>query len=96
LLFIHRKIIKKHKRVHENIVLLYDTIRYQISKAQYGNPAIQQNTGINNVLKSEHKNYLYHSKEINKEITTIEQQLGQQIITEEQRKTINKQIKIKK
>lgn len=96
LLFIHRKIIKKQKKIHENIVLLYDTIRYQVSKAQYGNPATQQNKWINLILQSEHKNYLYHTKEIHDEIITIEQQIGQQLVTEAQRKTINKQVKKKK
>lgn len=96
LLFIHRKIIKKHKKIYENIVFLYDTIRYQVTKAQYGNTAIQQNKWINLVLQSDHKNYLSHTKEIKEEIIAIEQQLGQQIITEDQRKNINKQIKRKR
>lgn len=96
LLFIHRKIIKKHKKVHENIIFLYDSIRYQVSKAQYGNSAIQQSSGIDIIIKNKHKNYLQHSKEIQEEIDKIEQQLGEKIGTENQQKTINKQIKIKK
>lgn len=96
LLFIHRKIIKKHKRIHENIVFLYDSIRYQVSKAQYENPTIQENAGINVIIKNEHKDYLHNTTTIKEEISKIEQQLGQQIITEEQRKNINKQIKRKR
>lgn len=96
LLFIHRKIIKKHKKIHKNIVFLYDSMRYQVSKAQYGNPGIQENAGINIVIKNEHKDYLHNTITIKEEISKIEQQIGQQIVTEEQRKNINKQIKKKK
>ncbi|MDD3663386.1 MAG: hypothetical protein PHT84_06020 [Candidatus Pacebacteria bacterium] len=71
-------------------------MRYQVSKAQYGNPAIQENAGINVVIKNEHKDYLHNTTAIKEEINKIEQQLGQQIVTEEQRKTINKQIKKKR
>lgn len=41
LISIHRGLLKKQKKMHENLVFLYDTIRYQIAKAQYGNPSIQ-------------------------------------------------------
>jgi hypothetical protein len=71
-------------------------MRYQVSKAQYGNPGIQENAGINIVIKNEHKDYLHNTITIKEEISKIEQQIGQQIVTEEQRKNINKQIKKKK
>ena len=41
LMFIHRKLLRNYKKTHENLVLLYDTIRYQVARIQYGNPAIQ-------------------------------------------------------
>lgn len=41
LMSIHRGFLKKQKKIHENLVLLYDTVRYQVAKAQYGNPSIQ-------------------------------------------------------
>ena len=43
LLFIHRKLLKKQKRIHENLILLYDTVRYQVAKVQYGIIDIQDN-----------------------------------------------------
>lgn len=95
LMGIHRKLLKKHKRTHENIVALYDTIRYQVARAQYGNEAIQNNKWIDAILTSDHKNYLANATTIQQEILDIEQKLGQQIITDDQRKTINKQTKKK-
>ena len=96
LLFIHRKLIKKHKRIHEQLVALYDTIRYQVAKAQYTNPAIQDAKGIKIVMETEHKNYLSNAKAIKEEILSLEQRLGQKIISEEQWNIINKQIKKKR
>lgn len=96
LLFIHSKLIKKHKRTHENLVTLYDTIRYQVAKAQYGNASIQDSKGIQVVMESEHKNYLANAQAIKEEILSIEQKLGQQIVSEDQWKTISKQTKKKR
>lgn len=95
LMFIHRKLLKKQKKIHENVVSLYDMIRYQIARAQYSNPAIQDSKWIRVVFESEHENYLANAKAIKEEIFSIEQTLGQQIITADQRKIINKQTKKK-
>ena len=95
LIRIHRKLLRKHKKIHENIVALYDTIRYQVARAQYGNETIQANKWIDIILTSDHKNYLANAKTIKQEIIDIEQKLGQQIITDNQRKIITKQSKKK-
>lgn len=95
LLFIHRKLIRKHKKIHEKLVFLYDTIRYQLAKVQMGNPAIQDAKGIKVMMESEHKNYLANAKAIREEIVSIEQRLWQKIISDDQRKTIHKQTKKK-
>lgn len=95
LLFIHRRLIRKHKKTHENLVFLYDTIRYQIAKAQYENPAAQWIKGIKVVMESEHESYLPNAKEIREEIISIEQKLGQRIISDEQWNTIKRQTKKK-
>jgi len=95
LVFIHRKISKKHKSIHENIIFLYDTIRYQVAKMQYENPAIQDSKGIKVVMESEHKNYLANIKAIKEEILSIEQKLGQQIVSDDQWKKISQQNKKK-
>ena len=94
-MFIHRKLLRRHKRIHENLVLLYDMLRYQIAKAQYGNPASQEIKGIKVVMESEHENYLANAKAIKQEILSIEQSLGQQIVSADQRNMINKQTKKK-
>jgi len=96
LMFIHRKLLRKHKKTHENLVLLYDTIRYQVARAQYGNPASQESKWIKVVMESEHENYLANVAAIKNEILSIEQNLGQQIISADQRTMINKQTKKKK
>ncbi len=93
---IHRRILRKHKRLHENIVLLYDTIRYQIAKTQAKNPSIQNNTWIKIVMDSAHQNYLAKAQEIQEEITDMEQKLGEKIITADQRTSIKKQSKAKR
>ena len=95
LLFIHRKLIRKHRKIHGNLIFLYDTIRYQLAKAQSSNPAIQDAKGIKIVMESEHENYLANAKTIREEIVSIEQKLGQRIVSEDQRKTIYKQTKKK-
>ena len=95
LMGIHRKLLKKHKKIHENIVILYDTIRYQVARAQYGNEAIQANKWIDTILTSDHKNYLANATTIKQEILDIEQKLGQHIVTNDQRKVIKKQSKKK-
>lgn len=43
LLYIHRKLLKKQKKTHENLVLAYDTIRYQLAKTQYEKSIAQEN-----------------------------------------------------
>jgi hypothetical protein len=95
-MFIHRKLLRKHKRTHENLVLSYDTIRYQVARAQYGNPAIQDSKGIKVVMESEHENYLANAKAIKEEIFSIEQKLGQKIISDDQWNAITKQTKKKR
>lgn len=92
---IHRKLLKRQKKINKNLVILYDTIRYQVAKAQYNNPVIQDSKGIKVVIESEHENYLKNTKIIKEEIFAIEQKLGQQIITTDQRKLITKQSKKK-
>jgi len=94
-MFIHRKLLRRQKRIHENLVLLYDTLRYQVARAQYSNPIIQDNKGIKVVIESEYENYLVNAKVIGEEIASIEQKLGQQIITTDQRSLIKKQSKKK-
>jgi hypothetical protein len=95
LLFIHRKLIKRHKRIHEHSIFLYDTIRYQVAKAQYSNPSIQESKGIKVVMESEQENYLANTKAIREEIMNIEQHVGQKIIGDDQRDTISRQTKKK-
>jgi hypothetical protein len=96
LIFIHRKLLKIKKRTHEKLVLSYDTLRYQLSKAQYENQNIQDSKGIKIVIDAEQKSYLANKDAIKGEIHSIEQKLGKQIITEDQRKTITKQTHKKK
>ena len=95
LLFIHSKLLKKQKRIHENVVILYDTLRYQVAKAQYESREVEENKGIHSVIDTEHKNYLSNAKAIKEEVLSIEDQLGQEIISSDQRKTIDEQTKKK-
>lgn len=95
LIAIHRRLVKRQKNIHKNLVLLYDTIRYQVAKAQYGTPTPQGNEGINKVMTADHKNYLGNATAIKQEVLTIEQKNGQEIISADQRKTIQKQTKKK-
>ncbi len=95
LLFIHRRLIRKHRKINENLIFLYDMIRYQLAKTQYSNPAIQGVKGIKVVIESEHENYLANAKAIKEEIISIEQKLGQKIVSDDQRNTIHKQTKKK-
>jgi hypothetical protein len=95
LMAIHRKLLKKHKRIHEHVVALYDTVRYQVAKAQYGNPAIQESKWINIIIEADHKNYPAHAAAIKEELLSIEQKLWQQIISTDQWTTIQKQTKKK-
>ncbi|MFA7298854.1 MAG: hypothetical protein WC010_04390 [Candidatus Absconditabacterales bacterium] len=95
LMFIHRKLLRKQKNIHENLVLLYDTIWYQVARAQYGNPIIQDNKGIKVVIEADHENYLTQAKAIREEILSLEQKFGQQIITTDQRNIIVKETKKK-
>lgn len=39
---LHRKLLQSHKKIHENIILLYDRLRYKVAQTQYRNPAIQE------------------------------------------------------
>jgi len=96
LISIHRGLLKKQKKMHENLVFLYDTIRYQIAKAQYGNPSIQDGKWIKVVMESGHKNYPTNIDVIHQEVNSIEQKLGQQITSTDQRTTIIKQTQRKK
>ena len=96
LISIHRKLLKKQKKIQENLVLLYDTIRYQVAKAQYGNPTIQDTKGVNVAIEAEHKNYPANHEAIKQEILSIEQKFGQQIISTDQWNIISKQTKKKK
>jgi hypothetical protein len=95
-MFIHRTLLRRHKRIHENLVLLYDTIRYQLAKAQYGNPTSQDSKGIRVVFEAAHENYLVNIDAIHQEINSIEQKFGQQIISADQRTKIVKQMHKKK
>ena len=95
LMFIHSKLLKRQKKTHENVVILYDTCRYQVAKAQYESREVQDTKGINSVIDADHKNYLTNAKAIKQEILSIEDQLGQEIISPDQRKTIEKQTKNK-
>ena len=75
---------------------MYDTIRYQVAHTQYGNPSIQESKGIKVMIDTEHKNYLANSEAIKQEILSMEQTLGQQIISSDQWNIVNKQTKKKK
>ena len=95
LLFIHSKLLKIQRKTHENVVILYDTLRYQVAKAQYESREVEESKGIQSVIDTEHKNYLSNAKAIKEEILAIEDQLGQEIISSNQRKTIDEQTKKK-
>ena len=95
LLFIHSKLLKIQRKTHENVVILYDTVRYQVAKAQYESREVEESKGIQSVIDTEHKNYLSNAKAIKEEILAIEDQLGQEIIPSNQRKTIDEQTKKK-
>ena len=96
LIIIHRKITKRHKKIYENLTYLYDMIRYQVTRAQAGNPSIQDNKGIKVVVDVEHQNYLANSIAIKEEISSIEQKIGQQIVSAEQRTVLATQTKKKR
>ncbi len=95
LISIHRKLLRTHRRTHENLIASYDMLRYQVAKAQYENPSIQDGAGIKTVIDAEHKSYLANSAAIKTEIQSIEQTLGQWIIAPEQRIKIQRQTKKK-
>ncbi|HBB03591.1 TPA: hypothetical protein DCZ39_01635 [Patescibacteria group bacterium] len=95
LIAIHRKGLKKYKKIHEDLILSYDTMRYKVARAQYGNPALQDNKGISTAIEGDHKDYLVNTKAIKQEILSIEQKLGQEIISTEQWITIEQQAKKK-
>jgi len=96
LISIHRKLLKKHMKIYKDLVLMYDTIRYHVAHTQYGNPSIQESKGIKVMIDAEHKNYLANSEAIKQEILSMEQTLGQQIISSDQWNTVSKQTKKKK
>ena len=95
LLFIHSKLLKKQKKIHENVVILYDTLRYQVAKAQYESREVEESKGIYSVIDADHKNYLTNAKAIKEEILSIEDQLGQEIISPDQWKKIDEQTRKK-
>ena len=39
---LHRRLLQSHKKTHENVIFLYDTLRYKVAHAQYKNPSIQE------------------------------------------------------
>jgi len=90
LIAIHRKIITTNKKTHEDLILLYDNIRYHIAQKQYQNPTIQNTKAIKIPIESQQKNYLANTKAIQEEVLAIEQTLGQTIVSEEQWNTIYK------
>jgi len=94
LMFIHSKLIRRQKKTHENLVILYDTIRYQLARAQYENSSIEGDW-IQIVMDAEHKNYVANAAIIKQEIVSIEKRSGQAIVTDKQRKTIHQQTKKK-
>lgn len=87
--------MKRHKRIYQGLVQLYDTLRYQVANAQYTNPTIQDRKWVKVTIEADQKNYLDNAKAIKDEILSIEQTLGQTIVSEDQRKAINKQTKKK-
>ena len=93
LIFLHNKLLKKHKKNYEHLTLLYDTVRYTIAKAQYNNSIIQESKWINITIEADHKSYLANTLAIKQEILSIEQQLGQQIISVDQWMTIDEEVK---
>lgn len=95
LISLHRKLIIRQKKIHEHLVLLYDTIRYELAKAQYNSPIIQESEGIKKVITTEHKTYLANATTIKQEILAIEQKNGQEIISADQRSIIHKETKKK-
>lgn len=95
LIKIHRRVMKRHKRIHENLVNSYDTLRYQVAKIQYANPAIQNSKWVKVVIEADQKNYLVNAKAIKEEILSIEQTLGQPIVSTDQWNAISRQTKRK-
>lgn len=95
LIFIHSKLLKKQKKIHENLIILYDTLRYQIAKSQYENRQIQEEKAIKIIMEAKHKDYLVNATEIKEEIISLEGTLGQKILWPEQRITVEKQTKKK-
>jgi hypothetical protein len=94
LMFIHRTLLRKEKKTHENLVILYDVIRYQVARAQYENSSIEGD-GIQTIINTEHKEYVENAATIKQEILSIEKRSGQDMVTEKQRKTIHQQTKKK-
>lgn len=92
----HKKLIKIQTTYKQKIVELYDTIRYQVAKAQYATPSIQVTPGIKIIMNAEHKTYEANAQAIQQEIKTMEQLSGTTIITEEQRTILGKQISKKR
>jgi hypothetical protein len=91
IIIIHRVLVKKQKNIHEQLVTSYDTIRYQIAKAQYENQSIQDKKGIHIIMEADRKNYPANALAIKKEILSIEQKLGKQIISTNERVIIQSQ-----
>ena len=93
---LHRKVLKIHKKIDEDLVYLYDDLRYKLAKAQYENPSIQGEKWIKVIMETHKENYIENAAIIQQEITAIEQTLWQEIITSDEWRNINKQVKKKK
>ncbi|MEI7557348.1 MAG: hypothetical protein WCJ45_00370 [bacterium] len=85
--------VSKQKKTQESLVMLYDTIRYQLAKEQYANPAFQNIKGIASIIESDHKQYTAHAKAIQDEITAREDKEGHEIVKVEIRNMIEKKSK---
>ena len=71
-------------------------MRYQVAKAQYKNQSIQDTKGIKIIIDTNRKNYPANAAAIKKEIISIEQKLGQQIISNNERDILRRQTTQKK
>ncbi len=84
LISIHRRLIKWRKYANEQLVLMYDTIRYQVAKGQYEHQTAKENRGIRIIRKASKKTYAANWAAIKQEIIAIEQTTGVQIVSTEQ------------
>ena len=77
-----------------DLTRLYDTLRYQVAKAQYASPNMKQAPGVSALLSEKNPDYLHHTDSIHEEIQKIEQEIGSKIISDEQRNQLLTQQKI--